>query len=488
MKKNNSIKINMILNMLKGIMSILFPLISFPYISKVLGVDNIGKYNFASSIVSYFVLIAGLGITTYAIREGTKYRESISDINIFVNEIFSINIISSLLAYILLTICLISVNKLFGYKELIAILSIQIAFQTIGIEWLYSIYEDYLYITVRSFIFQLVSLILMFILVHDSSSVNLYALITVISSVGSNVMNFVHSKKYCKIKFTYRINWKEHLKPILLLFAMSLTVTLYVSSDTTILGLIKGDNSVGIYSISTKIYTVIKRLLSSILVVSIPRLSLYWGMGKQNDFISTAKDIYQTLLTILMPVVLEIILLRKEIILIISTESYLQATTSLVLLSFALFFCMGAWFWGQCILIPCKQENIVFKATIVSAIVNIILNIILIPIWAENAAAFTTIVAEGIAFFWCRHYRKKELDIQFSSQILGKIIIGCIVVFITIFCLSFLKLGIYLKFIISVITSIPLYLLSQIILRNQTILPILKKFKKQRNISKKENG
>jgi O-antigen/teichoic acid export membrane protein len=488
MKKNKSIKINMILNMLKGIMSIIFPLISFPYISKVLGVDNIGKYNFASSIVSYFVLIAGLGITTYAIREGTKYRESISDINIFVNEIFSINIISSLLAYILLVICLISINKLFDYKELIVILSIQIAFQTIGVEWLYSIYEDYLYITVRSFMFQLVSLILMFVLVCDSNSVNLYALITVIASVGSNVMNFVHSKKYSRIKFTCRINWRAHLKPILILFAMSLTVTLYVSSDTTILGLIKGNNSVGIYSISTKIYTVIKRVLSSILVVSIPRLSLYWGMGKQSDFISTAKDIYQTLLTILMPVILGIILLRKEIILIISTESYLQATTSLVLLSFALFFCMGAWFWGQCILIPCKQENIVFKATIVSAIVNIILNIILIPIWAENAAAFTTIVAEGIAFFWCRHYRKKELEIRFSSQILEKIIIGCIVVFITIFCLSFLKLGIYLKFIVSVVTSIILYLLSQIILRNPTVLPILNKVKKQKNISKKENG
>lgn len=488
MKKNKSIKINMILNMLKGIMSIIFPLISFPYISKVLGVDNIGKYNFASSIVSYFVLIAGLGITTYAIREGTKYRESISDINIFVNEIFSINIISSLLAYILLVICLISINKLFDYKELIVILSIQIAFQTIGVEWLYSIYEDYLYITIRSFIFQLVSLILMFVLVCDSNSVNLYALITVIASVGSNVMNFVHSKKYSRIKFTCRINWRTHLKPILILFAMSLTVTLYVNSDTTILGLIKGDNSVGIYSISTKIYTVIKRVLSSILVVSIPRLSLYWGMGKQSDFISTAKDIYQTLLTILMPVILGIILLRKEIILIISTENYLQAATSLILLSFALFFCMGAWFWGQCILIPCKQENIVFKATIVSAIVNIILNIILIPIWAENAAAFTTIVAEGIAFFWCRHYRKKELEIRFSSQILEKIIIGCIVVFITIFCLSFFKLGIYLKFIVSVIASIILYLLSQIILRNPTVLPILSKFKKQKNISKKENG
>jgi len=145
--KNKSIKVNMILNAIKGLMSIFFPLISFPYVSKVLGVDNIGRYNFANSIISYFILLAGLGINTYAIREGARLREKENEFKQFANEMFSINILSTIISYVLFALLLIIVPKFQCYKTLLIILSLQIIFKTIGIEWIYSIYEDYAYIT-----------------------------------------------------------------------------------------------------------------------------------------------------------------------------------------------------------------------------------------------------------------------------------------------------------------------------------------------------
>ena len=162
--KNKSIKVNMILNAIKGLMSIFFPLISFPYVSKVLGVDNIGRYNFANSIISYFILLAGLGINTYAIREGARLREKENEFKQFANEMFSINILSTIISYVLFALLLIIVPKFQCYKTLLIILSLQIIFKTIGIEWIYSIYEDYAYITLRSIIFQIISLILLFVL------------------------------------------------------------------------------------------------------------------------------------------------------------------------------------------------------------------------------------------------------------------------------------------------------------------------------------
>ena len=134
--------LNAVVNVLKGIMSIVFPLITFPYVSRVLGVDNLGRVNFANSIISYFILIAGLGVSAYAIREGTKIRNDSKQFGIFAREIFSINVISTLVAYALLFICFCISSKIQNYSSLIWIMSIAIILQTMGVEWIYSVYEN----------------------------------------------------------------------------------------------------------------------------------------------------------------------------------------------------------------------------------------------------------------------------------------------------------------------------------------------------------
>jgi O-antigen/teichoic acid export membrane protein len=345
--KTKSLKLNMVLNAIKGLMSVVFPLISFPYISRVLGVDNIGRYNFANSIISYIILAAGLGISTYAIREGARVRENHLEFEKFANEMFSINIVSTVVAYFILVVLLFAVPKFQEYMTLLIILSLQVIFKTIGIEWIYSIYEDYAYITVRSILFQVISLILLFVMVKNENDINNYAAITVISSVGSNVLNYFHARKYCRVKPTSVIDWKKHLKPIMILFAMSVTVTIYVSSDTTILGFLCDDHTVGIYSVSTKVYSIIKTVLSSVLVVSIPRLSAMLGKKDKAGFDAVSVDIYGTLLTIVAPAIVVLIALRKQIVLLISDAEYSTASSSLAILSVALLFCLGAWFWGQ---------------------------------------------------------------------------------------------------------------------------------------------
>ena len=138
--KKKSLAVNAILNALRNGLNILFPLITFPYVSRILNVSGLGKYNFSNSIVSYFLLIAGLGINTYAIREGAKFRDDRKKITYFANQVFSINVVSTLIAYILLLICLLSISKLHMYTYAILIFSVQIFFTTIGVEWLYSIY------------------------------------------------------------------------------------------------------------------------------------------------------------------------------------------------------------------------------------------------------------------------------------------------------------------------------------------------------------
>lgn len=477
--QKKSLKLNMVLNTIKGIAGIIFPLITFPYVSKILGVSKVGEYNFANSIISYLILIAGLGISTYAIREGARFRENTEKFQHFSDEMFTINVISTALSYILLVFLIILVPKFDNYSSLLVIISMQIFFKTIGIEWIYSIFEDYAYITIRSIIFQFISLLLLFVFVKSKEDLLLYALITSISSGGSSFFNYFYAKKYCKVKLTKNINWNKHVKPILILFAMSAASKIYISSDVTILGFLSGDFSVGIYSVSTKIYYIVDTILASVLVVSIPRLSSLLGHNEFQKFNEVASDIYQTLLSLVVPSIIGLILVRKEIILIIANDGYITATKSLYMLSIALFFTLGSWFWAQCVLIPFKQENVVFKATFLAAIVNIILNIILIPFYKENGAAFSTIVAEFIVFSWCRKEGLRYVKLDNITSTLRKVFIGCIPIFIITLFIKTLINNMILELILILFVAIPVYFIIEIFLKNKSIISFSQSFFKR---------
>ncbi len=477
--KKKSLKINMLLNSVKAIMGILFPLITFPYISRVLGVENVGKYNFSGSIVSYFALVAALGIKQYSVREGAKIRDKGEEFNRFANEMLTINVLSTGVAYILLTVCCLFFSKLYDYKNIIFIYSIIIFFTTIGVEWIYSIYEDFLYITVRSILFQLLSLVLLFIFVKSPDDLYKYVVLTVISSGGSNIMNLLHSKKYCTFKLVKNIDWKTHLKPILIFFAMSISTTVYISSDTTILGIICGDYEVGIYSVSSKIYSMVKTVLSSIFIVSIPRLTNMVGQNRLSEYEKVAEDVYSTLLTFMLPAMVGMILLRKQIINIISGTEYYTAHSSLLLLSIAMFFCYGAYFWSQCVLVIFGEEYCVLKATVISAVINILLNIFLIPVWKENAAALTTIIAELFVYVYCWIKGKKYLKFKIVYRTLAKIAVGCFGVMCVCIGLKYILINEISYVVFSTLCSVIIYCFIEMILKNYCLYEVINKFKEK---------
>lgn len=468
-ENQKSLEVNMILNASRGILSVLFPLITFLYISRILGVENIGRYNYSSSIISYFVLLAGLGITSYAIREGAAVREDPSALNKFANEVFTINILSMAVSYLLLVILLCTVPELRGYFSLLVILSCQIFLKTIGIEWLYSIYEDYLYITIRSIAFQVISLVLLLLFVRTKNDVDIYAAITVVACAGSNILNYFHARKRIHIRLTRQVDWKRHLSPIFVLFAMSLTVSVYVNSDVTVLGILCGDRTVGIYSVSTKIYALVKQTLGTVLVVSIPRLSSFYGTGRLQEFRQTAQNVYKIMITAMMPALTGIIALSKPIVLMVSGDEYIDASASLAILGVALLLCMAAWFWGQCILVPMKQEKEVFRITIVSAVLNIVLNLLLIPFWQEKATAFTTVLAEGCSYLWSMIQGKKRSGVAGVGSTYLKSAVGCIGILTVCAGMKYLFESNTAYVLASVTLSIAVYSAIEILIKNEAV-------------------
>lgn len=484
--KRKSVALNAFLNGFRSVLNIIFPLITFPYVSRVLSVGGIGKYNFSNSFISYFVLLAELGVSTYAVREGAKFREDKEKISNFASEVFTINLFSTFISYLLLFLCLLIFINLRTYLSCILVFSIQIFFTTLGTDWIYSIYEDYAYITLRSILFQIISIILLFIFVKNKNDYLVYALITVVSTVGSSLLNFVHARKLCKIRLVWKFNWKKHILPILIIFASNITMTIYVNSDITILGLMKSDYIVGIYSVSSKIYSMVKTMLSSVLVVTIPRLAMLYGQKRFKEYKGMLSNVINMLIIFIFPAMIGLVMLSKNVITIISSTKFIRATNSLQILCLALMFSLIAAFLSGCVLIPAKREKNFLKGTIASALINIVFNIILIPYLSEDAAAISTVLAEAVILGFNLYYARDIVkDIFISRRFLKNVfdtLIGCLGIVIVCFLTINGYRSLILQTVVSVVLSVLIYGGILVFLKNEVALSaianIIKKIRK----------
>lgn len=474
--KNSSLAKNAVLNVFKTLMSMIFPLITYPYVTRILQVENIGKINFSGSVISYFTLLAGLGISTYAIREGAGLRQDKKNFERFSNEVFTINVISTLISYGCFLSVLIVVQDLHSYIPLILIQSIGIIGPTIGVEWLYSVYEEYEYITIRSIVVQIISMIFLFALVHEKSDYILYTGILVFSSTSAYLFNFLHSKKYVKFRLVRNPNIKRHIKSILVIFAMSVATTIYVNSDTTMIGFMVGDYYVGLYNAATKIYTVLKSLMAACILVSLPRLSNYLALKRYDEYSSKASNILNVFLTLLIPTVTGAFITSPQIILILAGKSFLDATISLRLLCISLFFSIVAVYMTNVVLLPLKEEKQIMYATFVSAIINLLLNFVFIPLWKQTGAAVTTIVAEAVVMMWQVYaYRKSDcnIELRLNKKNIRAIFIGCLAIILICICIDTFQMSFIVGFFVKVILSTISYVIILFVFHHTIVLNVI---------------
>ena len=479
MKKKISIKQNALMGGINKFVSLIFPLISFTYVSRILGVENYGKYNFSQSIFSYFALIAELGISTYAIREGVKYRDDREKMSEFASEIFTINLLMTLISYIALGALLFLSRGLFAYRACIGICSIAMIFTVIGVEWLFSVYEEYTYITIRNIIFKLVSLGLMFILVKNREDYLWYAGICVFASSGSCILNFIKAYSYCDIHISIGKQLKKHTRLIFVFAAINIAVYIYNSSDITMLGMFADDIAVGLYSAASKMYKLAKSTLLAMLTVTIPRLSLYVNENDKKKFKDLLNKVINYMNLLMIPLIMLIIIEGKDILTIIAGEEYLDAYITLVVLAIAIVCSMYAWISSQCVLVPNGKESENLYSTLIGAIINIILNIGLIPRFGSEAAACTTVVAELFVAIYCTVKAKKYIKYKFINRNTDFILLGAAIMFGSGYFIKKLISHLYLRFfLVSIITAI-IYVAIVLLAQNEYAYEIINILKKQ---------
>lgn len=429
-KTNPSVNKNAIFNTVKSAFGIIYPLIAFPYISRVLMTDNVGKVNFSSSIISYFSLIASLGVTTYAVRECLRVRDDREQLGRTAGEILSINLASTAIAYLALIVVLIFAKPLENYRLLICIQSASILFTTLGADWLNTAMEDFEFIALRTVSMQILSLLLMFLFVRKQEDYIIFAIISVVASSGANVVNIFYRRKYCETRPTWKMGIKRHLPPIMLLFSLILSQTIYTNSDMTILGLVKGDYQVGLYSTSVKIYNLVNTMVASVAWVVMPQLSAGFARNDYKEINKLLKYSMDFILVLGIPCVCGIWIIAPQLIHVIAGEAYAGAALSLRILGAALMCSFISGWIGNMTMLPAGKEKICLWSSIVSAAINVALNFVLIPRWGLNAAAFTTVLSELIGIFIKLPYMDKEIKVDRLGEMLKAPIMGGVGIFI----------------------------------------------------------
>lgn len=482
--KNKSIQLNAVLNGLKTVLTIIFPLITYPYAARLLGASNLGKVDFSNSIVSYFILIAGLGIATYAVREGAYFRNDDAKLSKFSSEVFSINVISTAIALILLALFVLFFKRINSYADLIFIQSIMIIGNLVGVNWLFSIVEDYLYITVRTLIVYILAIILMFVFVRNKDDYLYYAATTVIANAGANFFSFFHARKYVKIHFTLHLNLNYHIKPIMILFLTTITATIYVNSDKTLIGLINGDYYVGLYGVAVNVYTILKNTLAAVILVTLPRLTSYVANGDSRDYHLLSDKLLKVTVLLLFPIVCGIIVTAPAVVVLIGGSKYSDASLSLQILSLSLIFATLAIYITNVVLLPYKLEKVNLFASIISAVVNIVLNLFILRFFQQNGAAFTTLIAEILMFAIECYYARRYIRFNVSKRFIYSLILGCASIFGVSYIISRIVNGMFIVLLLEIVFCTFSYFAILYILKNEVFLTMLNVVLEKINIRK----
>ena len=320
---------------------------------------------------------------------------------------------------------------------MIAVQSLSIILTTIGMDWVNTIYEDFLYITIRYAIIQVLALIAVFAFVKDQNDTAIYCAILVLGSYGGNLINLIYIRKYIHITINFKLKIQQYIKPLSILFVNSLATVIYVNSDITMLGLFYGNREVGLYSFAAKIYNVIKYFINSIMIVIVPRLA-YIKEHDERKYISFIQKTINILTIFLFPIAAGVFGLSKSLIIIAGGNEYLPSNMSLKILAISLIFALVSSVFSNCILIINRLEKRCLISTTISASINVLLNIILIPRIGIVGAAITTVAAEMINMFIQAYYIRKELNIfiQIAPQNKIRIILNSTFVLVVSFIVN----------------------------------------------------
>ncbi|MBR3176446.1 oligosaccharide flippase family protein [Candidatus Saccharibacteria bacterium] len=394
MAAKKSIKKNYLYNLAYQILLVIVPFATIPYLSRVLGVENIGINSFTLSIVAYFILLANIGVGSFGTREIALHQDDRKKYSKIFWDLYSYQFvigIISILAYGIYVMCF------GGYPSVQWIMMLNIVAAVIDMAWLYQGLEDYKYISIRNILIKLATVAATFIFVRTPDDLGIYVLINSISTIISSCILWFKFPKIADPPKLREIRIFRYWKDSIIYFLPQIAVSIYTVLDKTMLGIITGSEAEnGYYEQTYKIIQIGLIIMTSLNAVVAPRMAYLFGKGQKEEIKKRLKTSFHFIYLLAFPLVFGLIALGPDFSSIFFGEGYEKVRLLLpifapIILIISISNCLS----GQCIIPIGKQKQAALFLWI-GAAVNFVLNIVLINMFSSVGAAISSIIAEII--------------------------------------------------------------------------------------------
>lgn len=476
-----SVKVNYILNLINTGTQMLFPLITFPYVCRVIEADGIGQINFFQSIISYISLFTCLGIPMYAIREIARDRSDVVQMNRTAMEILLLHSMLTLVGYAIVAILCLTVPQIQVNIPLFLILSLTIFFTAIGCEWFYQGIEDFKYITIRGLIIKTVSVVLLFIFVKSKTDLLYYGCYTVFGVLGGNIFNFFRLRKYIhreNIIFS-ELHIKRHIKPVLKVFSFSVVTSIYLQLNTVLLGFLKNALAVGYFAAATKVMQMLLTMSACLGSVMMPRASHLIAENKEDEFNRLIQKSYDFTLAIALPITIGLIFCAPSLITALCGVKFEHSILPSQIIAPIILMVAISNVFGIQVLFPKGKINIVTLCCGIGAVADLILNLCLIQFFSYIGTSIAYLGAEVATTVSMYFIGRKYIPIIYFKKSHLTYALGCIVMAFVLYGLSLLQLPTLTILLLQGCCGVLAYFIILCICKDDMLIQILSKIKKK---------
>ena len=477
-----SIGKNYILNLSYQILTIIIPVITMPYISRVFGATTVGLQSYAYSYVSYFLLLAALGTTTYAQREIARIREDkVKRTEVFW-ELFLLRLLFSVIStglYLLFCFRFVDVQD----RPLFLVQIVYIISCAADITWLFQGIEDFGTVVIRNTIVKLVNIIFIFLFVKSPNDLVLYVLGLAGFPMIANVLVWISARKYIVPCSMNKLKPMRHFKGTFALFIPTIASQVYMVVDKTMLGIISPTTDEnGYYEQAEKIVRIALTIYSSLGAVVMPRVASLYSQNKKEEVRSLLLKSTRFMWMIASALFWGLISISYHFVPWYLGSGFSKASLLIVIFSWLVFAVGLSNVVAVQFLVPIKKQNIFTISVVAGAIINLVLNAVLIPMYLSVGAAFASIIAEtlitSIQVFYSIRVLKifslKDLFNSFPKYFLFGAVMG-----IAIFLLSQIVPTSFFGTMMLVLIGSGIYIMLLVLFKDSATIEFLKSIKRR---------
>lgn len=418
-----SIKRDFAYNLILTVGNYIFPLLTYPYVSRVLGVNNIGICGYVDSVIDYFILFSTLGVFVLGIRETARMKHNKEGLTEVFSSLLTFNLLMAAVSVCILIGLTFSLPLFAPYQPFLLVGIAKIIFSALLIEWFYRGLSEFKYITIRSLIVRTIYVIAVFLFVRTPDDVFVYFTLTVMTTLITAFWNIWHSRRF--VHFSLRaVHISLYIVPILSYGMYNILTSMYTSFNTLYLGSVTNEVQVGYFYTATKLHGICLSVFTAFTTVMIPRVSEMLAHNNKQEIQTIAGKTLDLVYMMTIPLIVFCCFFAPLIIRIIAGEGYAGAIFPFRIIIILLLIIGMEQIIIQQFLLTIKDSRCIIILSSIGAFVGVSTNLLLTPKWGAVGTSISWTLTEITllfiaSWFFLKHFQMRVFNMHLLKYLLA---------------------------------------------------------------------